>query len=74
MGSIIGVIFGALILILMPEYLRALSEYRMLAFGGILVCMMIFRPQGLISNIRRIYKFEKNNKKDGKSEISSATK
>jgi branched-chain amino acid transport system permease protein len=59
MGSIIGVLFGALILILMPEYLRALSEYRMLAFGGILVCMMVFRPQGLISNIRRTYKFEK---------------
>ncbi len=59
MGSIIGVVFGALILILMPEYLRALSEYRMLAFGAILVCMMIFRPQGLISNIRRTYKFEK---------------
>lgn len=59
MGSIIGVVFGALVLILMPEYLRALSEYRMLAFGGILVCMMIFRPQGLISNIRRTYKFEK---------------
>jgi branched-chain amino acid transport system permease protein len=59
MGSIIGVLFGALILILMPEYLRALSEYRMLAFGAILVCMMIFRPQGLISNIRRTYKFEK---------------
>ncbi len=59
MGSIIGVVFGALILILMPEYLRALSEYRMLAFGGILVCMMIFRPQGLFANIRRTYKFEK---------------
>ncbi len=59
MGSIIGVLLGALILILMPEYLRALSEYRMLAFGGILVCMMVFRPQGLISNIRRTYKFEK---------------
>jgi branched-chain amino acid transport system permease protein len=59
MGSIIGVVFGALILILMPEYLRALSEYRMLAFGGILVCMMIFRPQGLFANIRRTYRFEK---------------
>jgi branched-chain amino acid transport system permease protein len=62
MGSIIGVILGALILILMPEYLRALSQYRMLAFGAILVCMMIFRPQGLISNIRRTYKFEKKEK------------
>lgn len=56
MGSIIGVVIGAFILILLPEYLRALSEYRMLAFGAILVCMMIFRPQGLISNIRRTYK------------------
>lgn len=56
MGSIVGVIFGALILILMPEYLRALSEYRMLAFGGILVAMMVFRPQGLIATIRRTYK------------------
>jgi branched-chain amino acid transport system permease protein len=60
MGSIVGVIFGALILILLPEYLRALSEYRMLAFGAILVAMMVFRPQGLISNIRRTYRFEKN--------------
>ncbi len=60
MGSIIGVVFAALILILMPEYLRALSEYRMLAFGGILVCMMIFRPQGLFANIRRTYKIDKN--------------
>lgn len=60
MGSIVGVIFGALILILMPEYLRALSEYRMLAFGGILVAMMVFRPQGLISNIRRTYAIDKD--------------
>jgi len=59
MGSIIGVMIGALILILMPEYLRALSEYRMLAFGGVMVAMMVFRPQGMIANMRRTYKFEK---------------
>lgn len=58
MGSIVGVIIGALVLILMPEYLRALSEYRMLAFGGILVAMMVFRPQGLIANVRRTYQSE----------------
>lgn len=60
MGSIVGVIFGALILILMPEYLRALSEYRMLAFGGILVVMMVFKPDGIISNVRRSYRFKKH--------------
>ncbi len=56
MGSIVGVILAALILILMPEYLRAFSNYRMLVFGAVLVAMMIFRPQGLIANVRRIYK------------------
>ena len=58
MGSIIGVIAGALVLILTPEYLRAFSEYRMLAFGTMLVVMMIFRPGGIIPNVRRVYKFE----------------
>jgi branched-chain amino acid transport system permease protein len=51
------VIIGALILILMPEYLRAFSDYRMLVFGAVLVIMMVFRPQGIISNIRRTYTF-----------------
>ena len=58
MGSIIGVIFGALVLILLPEYLRAFSEFRMLLFGIILVSMMVFRPGGIISSVRRVYQFE----------------
>lgn len=58
MGSIVGVIFGALVLILLPEYLRAFSEYRMLLFGFILVTMMVFRPGGIISEVRRTYKFK----------------
>ncbi len=67
MGSIIGVIFGALVLILLPEYLRAFSEYRMLLFGVILVLMMVFRPGGIVSDVRRTYKFHglKNDKKFG---------
>ena len=67
MGSIIGVITGALVLILLPEYLRAFSEYRMLVFGGILVLMMVFRPGGIISDVRRTYQFEgieNNNRKN----------
>jgi branched-chain amino acid transport system permease protein len=57
MGSIIGVILGAFILILTPEYLRAFSNYRMLLFGTTMVLMMVFRPQGIVTNVRRIYKF-----------------
>ena len=56
MGSIPGVIAGALIFILVPEYLRAFSEYRMLIFGVALVLMMIFRPGGIIPKVRRSFK------------------
>jgi branched-chain amino acid transport system permease protein len=55
MGSIVGVIIAALVLILMPEYLRAFAEYRMLMFGAVMVLMMIFRPEGLIADVRRKY-------------------
>jgi len=58
MGSTLGVILGAMILILLPEYLRAFSEYRMIAFGAAMVLMMIFRPQGIVSNIRQKYEFK----------------
>jgi branched-chain amino acid transport system permease protein len=66
MGSIIGVILGSFILILLPEYLRVFSEYRMLVFGGMLVLMMVFRPGGIVSDVRRTYKFAglQNNKEE----------
>jgi branched-chain amino acid transport system permease protein len=63
MGSILGVILGAFILILLPEYLRAFSEYRMLAFGAAMVIMMIFRPQGIISNLRQTYEYKGSKEK-----------
>jgi len=47
MGSIPGVILGALVLKGLPEILRQLEDYRILAFGALLVLMMIVRPQGL---------------------------
>lgn len=59
MGSITGVISGALLLILLPEYLRAFAEFRMIIFGAVLVLMMVFRPGGIIKNVRKTYKFQK---------------
>ncbi|NLE43501.1 MAG: hypothetical protein GX620_02165 [Chloroflexi bacterium] len=47
MGSIPGVVLGALVLKGLPEVLRQLDDYRMLAFGALLIVMMIIRPQGL---------------------------
>jgi branched-chain amino acid transport system permease protein len=60
MGSIIGVILAAFLLILLPEYLRTFSEYRMLLFGMTMVLMMLFRPEGIIANISQRYEFQGN--------------
>jgi branched-chain amino acid transport system permease protein len=55
MGSIPGVIIGALVLILLPEYLRSYENYRMLLFGALMVLMMVLRPGGLIQSVRQVY-------------------
>ena len=68
MGSILGVVIAALTLKLLPEYLRAFAEYRMLAFGALMVLMMIFRPQGLVSNLRRKYEHPRP-KSEGKNAL-----
>ena len=48
LGSIPGVVVGALVLVGLPEALRELSDYRLLAFGALLVAAMLLKPQGLI--------------------------
>ena len=47
MGSIPGVIVGAIALIGLPELLREVSEFRYLFYGAALIVMMILKPEGL---------------------------
>ena len=47
MASIPGIILGAFALKGLPEILRELDMYRLMVFGGLLVMMMILRPEGL---------------------------
>lgn len=54
MGSTLGVVVAAIVLTLLPEFLREFSQYRMLAFGGLMVLMMIWRPRGLV-RITRVW-------------------
>jgi branched-chain amino acid transport system permease protein len=53
-----GPIFGALVLTLIPEFLRVIQEWRMELFGALLIVMMIIRPQGVIGldTLQRIKK------------------
>jgi branched-chain amino acid transport system permease protein len=47
MGSIPGVIVGAIALIGLPELLREVSEFRYLLYGMTLIIMMLAKPEGL---------------------------
>lgn len=48
MGSIPGVVLGALLLVVIPEVFREFQMYRLLVYALVLIVAMIFRPQGLI--------------------------
>lgn len=50
MGSQIGVVIAAVVLIGLPEWFREIQEFRMLAFGALMVLIMIWRPRGLLSH------------------------
>jgi branched-chain amino acid transport system permease protein len=45
-GSLPGVVVGALILVGLPELLREFAEHRMLMYGALLIVMMLARPEG----------------------------
>ncbi|MBV1756867.1 MAG: branched-chain amino acid ABC transporter permease [Dethiosulfatibacter sp.] len=47
MGSLTGSVIAAIVLTILPEALRDFANYRLLIYSGLLVLMMIFRPQGL---------------------------
>jgi branched-chain amino acid transport system permease protein len=53
MGSVPGVVVGALVLVGFPELLREFSEYRLLVYGAVLVAMMLYKPEGLWPEARR---------------------
>ena len=50
MGSMLGSVVSATVLTILPEALRAFSEYRMVVYAVVLILVMIFRPQGLLGS------------------------
>jgi len=58
MGSIPGVVVGALALVGLPELLREFAEFRYLIYGAVLVIMMLTRPEGLFPEARRRMELE----------------
>ncbi len=50
MGSQLGVVLAAALLVLIPEFGRNFAEYRMLLFGAAMVLIMVWKPGGLLSH------------------------
>tara|TARA_Y100001970_G_C14114311_1_gene792677 strand:+ start:45 stop:1313 length:1269 start_codon:yes stop_codon:yes gene_type:complete len=50
MGSQTGVVLASIFLIGITEIFRDLEQYRMIAFGGAMVLIMIFKPKGILAN------------------------
>ncbi|MFZ5509848.1 MAG: ABC transporter permease subunit, partial [Pseudomonadota bacterium] len=49
-GSQLGVVLAALVLVLLPELGREFAEYRMLLFGAAMIAIMVWRPGGLLAS------------------------
>lgn len=49
MGSQIGIVLAALVLVLLPEIGREFADFRMIFFGMAMIAIMVWRPRGLLS-------------------------
>uniref|UniRef100_A0A7C3SKX2 Branched-chain amino acid ABC transporter permease n=1 Tax=Desulfobacca acetoxidans TaxID=60893 RepID=A0A7C3SKX2_9BACT len=57
MGSITGSVAGAVILTVIPELFRQFHDYQDLAYGALLIALLIWRPQGLLGGGKLSLKF-----------------
>jgi branched-chain amino acid transport system permease protein len=54
-GSVFGVIAATIILTLMPEFFRFISDYKLLVYGALLFAVMRFAPEGLAGLARNLF-------------------
>lgn len=52
LGRITGSVVGAFIIVLLPEVLRPIQDYRLLVAGLLIVILMAFRPEGLVGKAK----------------------
>lgn len=55
LGNIVGLIPAAIIVLVLPEKLQFIQEYRFLLFAVLVILILLFRPQGLLPRKTRIF-------------------
>jgi branched-chain amino acid transport system permease protein len=73
MDNILGILIGSLLLIVLPEKLRFVQDYRFLIYGLVLIIMLIFQPRGLIPFVPRNYRGVLARLKTGEKTASDTT-
>jgi branched-chain amino acid transport system permease protein len=62
LGSVSGSVLAAMILVLMPELLRDLQQYRLVLYALLLIVMMLVRPKGLFG-VKEIWDLSRGDRK-----------
>lgn len=52
-GTIIGPVIGTAVLVLIPEFIRPLADYRMIVYGLLLVVIILFMRRGIVGGVRQ---------------------
>jgi branched-chain amino acid transport system permease protein len=73
LGNILGVVLGATLLSILPEFLREYGAYRMMFYGLILIILMALRPQGLLGAIEFLRKTKKRPDKEETGILRAST-
>ena len=73
LGNITGVVMGAILLSILPEFLREYGAYRMISYGLILILLMAFRPQGILGEVGFFTKPKKRPEKDETGILRAST-
>jgi branched-chain amino acid transport system permease protein len=57
MGTLIGPVFGAILLTVLPELLRGIGDFRLIVYGAAVTLVVLFMPGGLAQAARFIARF-----------------
>jgi ABC-type branched-subunit amino acid transport system permease subunit len=55
LGNPVGVIPAAIIVLVLPEKLQFIQEYRFLLYAALVIAILLFRPDGLLPRTRRLF-------------------
>jgi branched-chain amino acid transport system permease protein len=55
MGTLIGPVFGAILLTLLPEMLRGIGDLRLVVYGAALTLVVLFMPGGMVQAARFVH-------------------